>query len=248
MNIISILGDLLKQGALWCWHRRLSFLNLFGGPEVSRFNPLGAVATMSVFRATIKVSRGGDLFQVRQDYRWLGTGLAGDNQGAASLIANDIRASAIATLPADARWEGVSVVDLKDPTRLFAFSTGTGGSAAGGVSGSDSEPPQLAVLMTKHTALRGQHGLGHLFWPCIPSAWISSGLINATGQAKYDDLRNALGTDTVATLSGFALRPCVAHLDNTVPTAPVVTYADVTSLTYNLTPSDRSTRKPGRGR
>jgi len=216
-------------------------------PKMSRFNPHGPPTSSSLYRVDWLFNYKSQLYQCRLDYEWQGGTLAHDNQGAADIIAGHSRSDWLAALPNDCTWLGIRLVDLMSPTDPIALSSVTGGVANGTVA-SPSLPGELAVLFTKRTTLRGQHGMGHMFVPCIPTSFVTSGETNGTATAPYNNLSNTLETPPVAMLAGFSLLPVVTEKNDGTPEVPSYRRSIITSITWSTNPTDRSTRKVGRGK
>lgn len=212
-----------------------------------RFNPLGPLAGASVFRASIQVRYRNQHYQFRQDYFWGGDGLANGNQAAADAVANHFRAALLPCLGSDAIYKGVLVEDLLDFDHPPKFSSGTGG-PGNGTAATVALPGQLAVLMTKETGLRGQHGIGHAFVPCVPTGFVTDGELNATAVTAYNTLALVFNTPPVDTVGGQTIFPAVCRVTGNTPETRQVTFALVTQVSYSTELSDRSTRKVGRGR
>lgn len=245
-TLLTLVGLRVRQ---WAndnlgWFR--SLVSLFRRRPVPRFNPPAILASSSIFRATVKIGYRGQQYQFRQDYHWDGDGLANANEAAALAVANHLRTPVRLCIGTDATWQGVVVEDLMDLTLPPAFSPGDDGEAEGN-GGSVSLPGQLSCLMTKRTLLRGQHGIGHAFIPCVPTGFVTSGVINATGTAAYVTLALALNVPPLATIGGQLLLPCVASFVGRTPETRQVRFQPVFDVRASLEITDRSTRKVGRG-
>lgn len=212
-----------------------------------RYNPLGSVANSSMFRANIQVRYREQHYQFRQDYFWAGDGLANANPAAALAIADHFRAALLPCLGSDAIFKGVMVEDLLDLSQAPAFSPSTLG-PANGTAATVSLPGQIACLFVKQTPLRGQHGRGHAFVPCVPTGFVTDGELNATGVTAYNTLAGVFDVSPVATIGGQLLLPAVCKVTGSTPETRGVTYAIVEDTTFYTELSDRSTRKVGRGK
>jgi len=215
--------------------------------DMPRFNPLANVITSSVFRCNIQVRYREQQYQFRQDYFWGGDGLANANSAVAQGVADHFRAALLPCLGSDAIFKGVMAEDLNDLERPPAFHGSTLG-PANGTAATVSLPGQLATLFVKSTNLRGQHGRGHAFVPCIPTGFVTEGELNATAVTAYNTLALVFAVPPVATITGQILTPAVASFVGTTPGTRTTRLVTVTGVSFFTEVTDRSTRKVGRGK
>jgi len=217
------------------------------GLEMPRFNPPANLASSSIFRCNIQVRYREQHYQFRQDYFWGGDGLANANQAVALAVADHFRAALLPCLGSDAIFKGVIAEDLMDLVRPPVLSGSTLG-PANGTAATVSLPGQLATLFVKSTNLRGQHGRGHAFVPCIPTGFVTEGELNATAVTAYNTLALVFAVPPIATIGGQILTPAVASVVGNTPENRQVRVVTVTEVSFLTEVTDRSTRKVGRGK
>jgi len=152
----------------------------------------------------------------------------------------------LACLTADSQLKGVLGTDLSQgtvPTFLDSSNAGALGTVAG-----HSLPSEMAVTISKRTALKGQHGIGRVSMPGVPIGFTTpattSNQINATGVLAYVALNAELQTPLVS--GGQTWTPCVSTRPK--PPATLVTHAaNTTAWVTRLLLGTARRRKIGRG-
>jgi hypothetical protein len=208
------------------------------------------VITGWCLRATIISRDEGEFQYTTHDYMSFGSTLA--TPSPAEMLAFSTAFQAImltnylACLTADSKLDEILITDLSVgtvPSLHDRTNTGTAGSVA-----DHALPFEMAVVLSKRTALRGQHGFGRIAMPCIPSTFVDlathSNELNATGLGTYSNLADSMEQNI--THGAITYEPVVT----TRPIAPatLVTHAaKVTSVLLRTPLGTCRRRKPGRG-
>lgn len=124
-------------------------------------------------------------------YQWMEEGLTTDLAWsvAEGLIDDQLRDLYLACLSNE--WEGVATriynpaVTATEAAFLFPMTDN-------GAIEETSEPPAVAGVITKRTALRGSRGRGRIFLPAVPVSFHENGRLTATGVGVYNDLGDAM--------------------------------------------------------
>jgi hypothetical protein len=76
--------------------------------------------------------------------------------------------------------------------------------------------PALSCCIIKKTATPGRNGTGRMMVPCVPKAWITNGVINATGLAAYRVFAAQMRATWIIHYSiwSITLRPCLHSLQD----------------------------------
>lgn len=138
---------------------------------------------------------------------------------------------------------GISLTDATIPTRTLAHAPATVGTVAG-----NTLPIEMGVVLRKHTAFRGQHGMGRITMPAVPVGFTTPGtdpnLLNAAGVTAYTTVCTNFGTALLAGgqfwSSSLTTRPS--------PPAVVASHgAALSNMTVNPLLGTSRRRKEGRG-
>jgi hypothetical protein len=212
-----------------------------------RFNPAAPGVTGGVIRTTVQVLSQGQTGEVVLDYMASAAGpisIANVTAFLAQFKANcetAIRGVLSISTTVISRYLGAEVAQGLIPTQTLAPTAPMGSVAGGQLPGTD------AVVVTKSSTLKGQHGRGRLYGPFPPLTFqdgTDPNQISAAGAAAYGTLNAALLTPIVAGAFTFAL--CIA----TRPIAPLTLVAQaipVTALTTEGTLGTVRRRREGRG-
>lgn len=216
---------------------------------MARFNPLPPAGFNSIIRLTLKLLTLGTYQEVVLDYQW---SVGSTTPTPADLAAFETAWEAatntkmLACLSPQTDYAEISVAEIfagVTPTLVLPFSAGTTGTA-----GATSLPLEMAAVMQKKTALKGQHGRGRLSMPAVPNTFTTPATdgnkINATGTTAYVALMNQLITPVVAGGNNWSL---VVAVRPTPPDTLTQLCSVVNLMTLNPILGTTRTRKPGRG-
>jgi hypothetical protein len=156
-----------------------------------------------------------------------------------------IQASLLAVLPPTASITGYLVQDLNPATCPSQLIPVTG---AVGTAGASAANGMISAVLTKTSFLKGQHGRGRAYIPCVPNTFVTPvtdpNVINGVGKPLYDTLANALAVSIVATTPN--MQPCITtrpSAPNTVPLRASIIFKFITELVLGT----QRRRKEGRG-
>lgn len=118
-----------------------------------------------------------------------------------------------------------------------------------GIIGTAPIPQEMCGLMVKRTGLRGMHGRGHMYWPGVPTTFVTPATdpnrLNPVGILAYGVLATRL-QGAMTDLSGRSWTPVVAT--RPVPPAFLVTNAaPIVSVNVVSLLATQRRRKEGRG-
>lgn len=159
-----------------------------------------------------------------------------------------MRAALKGMLSSDCFLTGYKVQCLTTPTRMpFNFAIPSI-SQAGGVAPSHI-PLEMAVILSKGTAFKGQHGRGRAYFPGFPSSGLTpatdANRVNALGQTWLTAVGTALIAGTI--LDGAnAFQPAVTQ--RTTKGAPTTNGAVITVFAFKLLLGTVRRRRIGRGK
>lgn len=149
-----------------------------------------------------------------------------------------------ACLSSDWAALGLTATCLTQPTLQTVSAV-----AAGGVVGTgpaSHAPNQVAVVISRYTATKGQHGRGRVYMPAVPDPWLTaSSITGAAGIAAYTAFAADIGTGI--TVSGIAYAASVVQRAATSPRGIVGVGPITFTLPRYLTGTCRR-RRLGRGK
>lgn len=100
-----------------------------------------------------------------------------------------------AVLPASCSYVGIRAV--LHINAAFASSSDNTGANPGDLA-TDFQPPQVAVVLAKNSALGQPWGHGRFFWPLVPESLTTGFRLNTTGRTAYEALCVGLLADVTA--------------------------------------------------
>lgn len=170
-------------------------------PRFRRTNaPLPPVATAKVIQITVQGSVEGQM-TINTFYYLSPPGGSAHTQatmrGAATAWQTAFLARYRAAISVDWTLTSVAAISLSDFTLIPFVDTTNAGQAGTGPAGH--EPTMVASVISRITAVRGQHGRGRIYLPAVPTAWVTNSTVTlAAGTLAYFNV----GTDM---LNGFTL-------------------------------------------
>lgn len=149
-----------------------------------------------------------------------------------------------ACMSSDWKTIGLTATCLTQPTLQTVSSASSGGLAGTGPAGH--EPNQVAVVISRYTATKGQHGRGRVYLPAVPIAWVTdSSIAIAAGINAYDAFATDMGTGMTVTAIAYAAS--VVQRAGTTPRGIVGVGAITFTFPRLLTGTCRR-RRVGRGK
>jgi hypothetical protein len=149
-----------------------------------------------------------------------------------------------ACMSSDWKVVGVTAVCLTQPTLQTVSSTVSGGLA--GTGPANHEPNQCAVVISRYTNVKGQHGRGRIYLPAIPTSWVTGSTITlAGGITAYNAFAVDLGTGITISAIAYA-----ASVVQRAPTSPrgLVGVGSISSTSARLIVATVRRRRLGRGK
>jgi len=198
--------------------------------------------TKSVLRARLEVRYLGNVFQTTFPYISTADAVIDDLVGAAAAIEAQLRTAVRNALPTGATYLGFLVDDLNQPLRLPVRAEG--GGTVPGLAG-DAGATQIAALIKRQTARRGRHGRGFNYFSPVPQVAAEGGIFTPEYMDLINGLRDAM-IEPILDVGGGTLLIAVAKVAIVTGTR-VVQAAACTEVSTSNIPTDRSTRKLGRG-
>jgi hypothetical protein len=107
-------------------------------------------------------------------------------------------------------------------------------------------PTTNAIVLSKVTNLRGQHGRGRIYMPAIPTTWVAlSVLVDAGGIQQYQNL--AVGLTTDVAVGALTWHPVVPSFSKLTPRTLIGASTVVNTIVRTIVGTVRR-RRLGKGR
>jgi hypothetical protein len=153
--------------------------------------------------------------------------------------------SILACLPPTASIPRCIASDLNpgvSPTQIQALT------GAVGTAGATALPSTVAAVLTRYTGLKGQHGRGRLYMPCVPNTFVTPAVdpnsLNGAAVTAYDALQAAM---IVALTDGVTPHRAVVVTRALKPATVPSFAAAISSVVLETTLGTVRRRRKGRG-
>lgn len=134
-----------------------------------RSNPPLPIINAPVIRAVFQVGANGQLYETVFDFigNLPGTPSLGDLQAFITSISTNASIQFLACLPQTSTWTQLIVSEIAIGTTPTAVAiVGSAGTVA-----TDGDTSTVAAVLTKYTAVKGQHGRGRNYMPTLPGTF-----------------------------------------------------------------------------
>lgn len=224
-------------------------------PRFRRINPpLPPLGPSNVFLVTIGGTADNEEWFVNMGMVGANTLTAASEANIAISTETTMTNSLRGVLDASSEWLTVKVTCLNVRSRMPFTRFVNGGVGFAGVIGATHIPKEMAAVISKVTAVKGQHGRGRNYYPAVPVSFVTPANnpnnLNLAAITAYNAVDTAWFAGTIVD-AGTTMEPCVFTTPKTIPgfaPPPVQQVALVTSFIVRAILGTVRRRRPGRGK
>lgn len=221
-------------------------------PRFKRFNPpLPSIGANNIFLCTMQGIADSEIWIVNLAVMGANTLVPLSEYNIAVSFDSTMHSAIQGVLDSSVTWNSVKVTCLNVPTRTPYVRFVNAGAGWAGTVGATHLPKEMAVVMSKYTVYKGQHGRGRNYYGPIPVTFVTAGAnansLNATGLAAYLTLQVAIDNGTIVD-AAVAMNPAIYQRTKGFSPPPVSLGALVTQLVTRTVLGTVRRRRPGRGR